>query len=278
MLVELGIDHRQTSPYRPQGNGLSERIVQVVKKAINKKVAEINGHNQWEMFVPMIALAYNTSVQESTKLSPSTVMMAQLPIVPPQSKRVFNETLVIGDTSGEQIIAGADLLRRSELVNKAGIYALSGLQAAQHRDTKRYATTHSGNYARALLKVHAGDFVYVYRKPKNVLDTKTRDPILKVLSVNSFHRATLQGRNGKTTVRHVKNLAPCPLPNIIDTLDENALDEIHEAVRCYVCNGEEDEDVLLMCDGGQPSEVEFCDRACHTFCCDPELKEVPEDE
>ena len=33
-----------------------------------------------------------------------------------------------------------------------------------------------------------------------------------------------------------------------------------------------------MCDGGQPSEVESCDRACHTFCCDPELTEVPEHE
>jgi transposase InsO family protein len=147
MLDELGIDHRQTSPYCPQGNGLSERIVQMVKKAMNKKVAEINGHGHWKMFAPMIALAYNARVQESTKLSPSTVMMAQLPIVPPQEKRLFNDTLVIGETTGDQVIAGADLLRQAEQVKKAGIYALSGLQAAQHRDTKRYATTHSGNYA-----------------------------------------------------------------------------------------------------------------------------------
>ena len=119
----------------------------MVKKAMNKKVAEINGHGHWKMFAPMIALAYNARVQESTKLSPSTVMMAQLPIVPPQEKRLFNDTLVIGETTGDQVIAGADLLRQAEQVKKAGIYALSGLQAAQHRDTKRYATTHSGNYA-----------------------------------------------------------------------------------------------------------------------------------
>ena len=40
-----------------------------------------------------------------------------------------------------------------------------------------------------------------------------------------------------------------------------------ESVRCVVCNGSEDEDRLMLCDG--------CDQACHTFCVG--LTAVPED-
>lgn len=40
-----------------------------------------------------------------------------------------------------------------------------------------------------------------------------------------------------------------------------------ESVRCVVCNGSEDEDRLMLCDG--------CDQACHTFCVG--LNAVPED-
>ena len=270
MLTELGIDHRQTSPYRPQANGLSERIVQVCKKAMHKKTAELGHNDEWEIYAPMIALAYNASVQESTKLTPSTIMMAQLPVVPPNNRHLFTPPLVIGNSDDEHTAAASDLVNRADAIRTAGIYAIANLQTAQQRDTKRYAHTHSGHYSGKLTHIEVGDFVYVFRKQANVLDAKTRQCILRVKSVNDVNRVTLQGRDGRTVVRHRKNLAPCHLINIVTALDDDALDETHESVQCNVCYTQEDEQNLLMCD------TDDCLNATHTYCCSPILHSVPD--
>ena len=53
-------------------------------------------------------------------------------------------------------------------------------------------------------------------------------------------------------------------------MDDDALDEAHESVSCNMCGGQEDEEVLLMCDH------EGCPNATHTFCCRPALLNVPD--
>ena len=82
--------------------------MQVVKKAMHKKTAELGHADEWEIYAPMIALAYNASIQESTKLTPSTIMMAQMPVVPPNNRRLFAAPLVIGDSDQEHIVAASD--------------------------------------------------------------------------------------------------------------------------------------------------------------------------
>ena len=95
-------------------------------------------------------------------------------------------------------------------------------------------------------------------------------PILKVIAINALSRVEMIGRDGNTTTRHVANLTPCNLPNVIDDIEEGAVDNEYEQISCFVCGGPEDDEVLMLCDGLG------CTRAMHTFCGNPELPAVPD--
>ena len=81
-LTEMfGIDHRMTTPYHPQANGLDERYNQTLVNAVAKFAQE--SRDTWDERIGEVVYAYNTSVHESTKHTPFEVMfgrMAKLPI------------------------------------------------------------------------------------------------------------------------------------------------------------------------------------------------------
>ena len=66
LLQRNGIEHRRTSAYRAQSNGLAERAVQTVKKAVSKLAASKGKQSssfQWEWELAYLQLAYNSSPQ-----------------------------------------------------------------------------------------------------------------------------------------------------------------------------------------------------------------------
>ena len=79
--IEMGIDHRLTTAYHPQANGLDEKFNQTMKNSIAKfSHAETS---TWDVKILHIVYAYNTSIQDSTHYSPFQAMfgrIARLPI------------------------------------------------------------------------------------------------------------------------------------------------------------------------------------------------------
>eukprot|EP00854_Cymbomonas_tetramitiformis_P034346 gene34346-biopygen26380 len=99
LLKDHFIDHRTTSPSHPQSNGLSERIVQMVKAALIKACAKAGSIDHWETFLSWIMLGYNATPQESTRLSPYELVYAQRPTLPPATKeRISGRSLAHGPT------------------------------------------------------------------------------------------------------------------------------------------------------------------------------------
>ena len=72
-LFELtGTEHRVTSAYHPQSNGLVEPFNQTLIDGLVKK-AHDNQH-QWDQHIDSVLFAYRTSTHKSTKMTPFFVM------------------------------------------------------------------------------------------------------------------------------------------------------------------------------------------------------------
>lgn len=67
-----GIEHRITTAYHPQTNGLTERFNQTLQTALLKVVNDTQ--SDWDYHLPAILFAYRTSIQKATKFTPFSLM------------------------------------------------------------------------------------------------------------------------------------------------------------------------------------------------------------
>ena len=267
MLVELLIDHRTTSPNHPQTDGLAERAVQTVKRALKKWIEEQDEVEKWdENALPWIALGYNCSKQQSTGFSPYFLLHGVEPVIPPAIKERVAEPL---DAADEPIDIDA-LIKRAQAIKQAGVLAGGNLLIAQHRDTLRYGMVRSGAYLPRLKRYQEGDFVY-YRhgQPNAKLDVSHYGTILRVKAILPSGRVRLQGRDGREISVNVINIAPCHLPNIDGRMDR-MIEESDYDLPCEICSFTDttEDHLMMICDS--------CDTGWHMSCLTPPVKELPE--
>ena len=81
------IDHRRTAPNHPQADGLAERAVQTIKRALKKFCEESQTPELWDKTMPWLVFGYNCSHQASTKMSPYFMLYARHPVIPPAHPR-----------------------------------------------------------------------------------------------------------------------------------------------------------------------------------------------
>lgn len=61
-------EHRISSAYHPQTNGLVERFNQTLQRSLVKLVNDYQ--NDWDELLDGVLFAYRTSIQKSTQVSP----------------------------------------------------------------------------------------------------------------------------------------------------------------------------------------------------------------
>jgi len=257
------VDHRVTSAYHPQANGMAERVVQVVKQGL-RKLCEGKGTQQWDLQLPWVALGYRCSKQSSTGFSPYELLYGRQPVFPSAVQPRMEEPLDFDS----QEAAASSILRRAEWLKERIPVAAANLKAAQHRDKQRYQQLRSKGYLPRVTQFLPGDFVYL-RRPKvgSSLQIKARPVILRVLQVDGSGVARLQDRAGRELKCQVSQLALCHLPDIDGAVDPLLRGEDQEA-QCEGCGSAGDEEVFMFCDA--------CNLGWHTYCCTPPLREVPE--
>lgn len=67
-----GTNHRISSAYHPQTNGLVERFNQTLQKALLKLVRK--EQDDWDKYIDGVLFAYRTSIQKSSGTTPFEVM------------------------------------------------------------------------------------------------------------------------------------------------------------------------------------------------------------
>ena len=71
----LGSEKTRTTAFRPQSDGLVERGQRTIKAMLTKFVDE--NQKNWDTYLPILIMAYNSAVQESTGFTPSMLMLGR---------------------------------------------------------------------------------------------------------------------------------------------------------------------------------------------------------
>ena len=267
LLVDCLIDHRRTSPNHPQADGLAERAVQTVKKALTKHVAQHRELGDWDWQLHWIALGYRASRQAATGLSPYEMLFGTRPIIPPAIKERMEEPLLdLADT--EQ--AAEYIVQRAALLQQHCAIAMDNQRIAQHRNSLRYLQVRSGNHMPVRHRFAVGDFVYVRRRTVvNSLQSEAKPGIYRIVELRLSGVVVVMGRCGTSMSVNVEECAPCHLTNINPALDPR-LQRVEADFPCSVCGTPEDDAVMLICDG--------CFQGFHIYCLQPPLAAVPEED
>ena len=64
LLRACNVNHRMTSPYHPQTNGLTERFNHTLSDMISMYVN--SEHSDWDEILPFVTFAYNTAIESTT--------------------------------------------------------------------------------------------------------------------------------------------------------------------------------------------------------------------
>ena len=70
MCKELGINRTSTRAYQSQGNAMIERTNRTIEESLEHYVGE--HHNTWSDYLPLVMMAYRSSIHSVTKYSPFT--------------------------------------------------------------------------------------------------------------------------------------------------------------------------------------------------------------
>ncbi|XP_021354150.1 uncharacterized protein K02A2.6-like [Mizuhopecten yessoensis] len=136
----LGINHRLTTPYHPQTNGLAERYTQKLCNVLAKYVGE--SQDDWDRYIHQIAFATRRCQQKSTKATPFYLTYGREAVLPVEldipttvdGKDITNDDN-FQEILNDRAVSFATLLRcQQDAVKEVG--------KAQHIQKKYYDAKH----------------------------------------------------------------------------------------------------------------------------------------
>ena len=272
LCVERGIRNRNITANLPRSNGLAERCVQTIKRAIKKHCAVPGNVATWDTDgLAGILLGYRCTPQAATGFSPAQIIYAQNPATNADHYVSRLGPLHYGSLPQEIEADAAALLKRAEVAISTGVIVAENLRLSHARNTARFKALRSGYYHPKLHHFMAGDRVYLLppksgTTPGGALGIKASDEILTVKDVKPTGVIILTNQVGTEFRKHIEECAPCHLPNVDSTVhpDQASVPATQPCVRCL---SHLDAAEMLLCDG--------CNAGWHTYCLPEPLKAVP---
>ena len=192
----LGICKTRTTPFRPQSDGQSERNIKTLSRMVAMMTED---QKEWDEYLPFLSMAYRTTPQDSTGLTPNFLMYGREVSMPVD--------VMIGPPE-DQPVSEIDYVKRMQKkLTYAYDLARKNLKQAAERQTKYYNRSKHGN------AFSCGDLVWYANKlrkkgvsPK--LQPKWKGPCLVVKRHND---ALVQIQSGakKFINVHTDLLKPC---------------------------------------------------------------------
>lgn len=133
-LRKLGCRHLTTTAYRPQTNGLCERMNQTLVQTIAKLARDRNSSSRWDEFVNAALLAIRTMPNESTKFSPAMLLYGyelRTPAIWPAPRRDYVEGEIEREVTSR-------LKAIQHMTDTSRQEAREHVEQQQKRDKRRY--------------------------------------------------------------------------------------------------------------------------------------------
>ena len=260
LLAKHEITHRLASREHPQSDGLAERMVQTMKRALRKCLCD-GGGEQWDELLPYIAMGYRMSTQKSVGYSPYFLMFGRDPITPSRHQP-FQELPM--DVSDEEMKIFLD--ERGQTFRRVMPLAMRNLAIAQQRDVERYRHVRGGGWDRPKATFSQGEYVMLKQETSNTLQPPAYPHVLRILELRASGICILEGSDGARCSRQIRDVSHCPLP-ILDTNIYPGRYYRGATKHCEICGRRGDGAKMVLCDG--------CQDGYHIWCMSPPLLAMP---
>ena len=102
-----------TTSYHPQTNSLVERFNRTMTEMLSMFVNDEK--NNWDILLPYITFAYNTSAHESTKISPFKLVYCREPVLPIDAQLMEEKILHSGNDFKKKLKLGLEAREKAKL-------------------------------------------------------------------------------------------------------------------------------------------------------------------
>ena len=122
----MEIDKTRTTPLRPQSDGMVERFNRTLEAMLSKFVD--GDQKNWDLYLPLLMMAYRSSVHESAGFSPNEMMLGCEVLL----------DLVIGQAEPTGISTTEYADRLSEQMERVPQFARQHLKLSSDRQKRNY--------------------------------------------------------------------------------------------------------------------------------------------
>lgn len=205
----LSFKQKFTAPYSPQCNGLTERFNSTLPQML-RPFLEGTTYSNWDVHIPAVTFAYNTSIQASTRMKPYRLMFGREPILPMDITLRLPSPSLAAESMAEALdftmTKVQENLNKAQAKQKEYFDAGRRVQACKPGDLVIYdVPTIKPGVAKKLLPKGKGpyeivkrinDLVYVI-KPEGEEDLKHM--VVSARRLRPFELVEIQGSNMKET-------------------------------------------------------------------------------
>ena len=163
LFAKTNTQHRVTSAYHPQTNGLTERFNQTLSHCLVAKINE--DQTDWDEKLDPILFSYRVSKQASTKYSPYFLMFGRHPRLPIDAELDPSPEELTEPTSEEIEQALENLL---ETRKETKVKASDNIKKAQEKQKEHYDQKHSPEVFQAGIQVLVENTAQKQRKGGNI--------------------------------------------------------------------------------------------------------------